>query len=493
MALEELGPTFVKFGQILSTRSYLLPPEYAAELMRLQDRVSPFAFDEVNKIIREELGRGPDEIFRDFDEVPFASASIAQVHRATLMTGEDVCVKVQRPGVRQTLDLDIMILRDLARLVVAYIPEARQYDPVGLVNEFERLSRRETDFGTEAANMAIFRRNFEQVPEIHIPGVVRPLSTSRVLTTEFVDGIKISDVGKLKEAGLDTSSIARIGARVVLKQVFEDGLFHADPHPGNLFVLADGRIAPVDFGIVGRLTREEIDQLGDFLIGLVRGDGVRLLSAIESFNLLPPDAPRRDLLEDVMLLADKYSTRSLGELNVKEAFSEMVSFMRRYKVKVRTEFMLLGKALATYEDVGRVLDPGFNMVEEARPFVKSLARSKYRLASLLGGTGRTWRETVTNLASIPSDIAHLLSLAKDGKLRIEFEHLGLEKLTSEIERSSNRLSFSLIVAALVVASSLILVLGGEVLSYRGFGIAGFAFAAVVGVWLLIDIIRSGRV
>jgi ubiquinone biosynthesis protein len=492
LALEELGPTFVKFGQVLSTRSYLLPPDYALALARLQDRVSPFAIEDVRRIITEDLGAGPDSIFKEFDEVPFASASIAQVHRATLAGGEPVCVKVRRPGVGETLELDIMILQDLARLLETYIPESRQYDPSGIVREFERTSRREIDFTTEAANIAVFRQNFEEVPGIYIHGVVTELSTARVLTTEFIDGIKISDVEKLKAADLDVCAIARIGARAVLKQVFDDGLFHADPHPGNLFVMPDGRIAPVDFGIVGRLTRTEIDDLAEFFVAAVSGDGDKLLAAIDRMKMLPRDVDRRSALEDIMLFIDNYRGNSLGDLNVKKMFNQFIAFLRRYRVRVKTEFLLLGKALGTYEEVGRGLDPSFNMIEEAKPFVKRLVRRKYTLSSLLGG-GMGLGEIVASLASMPSDLAHIISMAKEGRLKIEFEHLGLEKLTHEIERSSNRLSFSLLVAALVVASSLILVLGGEVLTYRGFGIAGFALAALVGIWLLVNIIRSGRV
>jgi ubiquinone biosynthesis protein len=493
LVLEELGPTFIKFGQTLSTRSHLLPPEYAAELAKLQDRVSAFPFEGVESMIREDLGKSPQDLFSAFDRTPFASASIAQVHHASLEDGRKVCVKVQRPGVRQTLEVDIMILEELARLLEAYVPESRQYDPVGLIKEFKRTSRREVDFTIEAANIGIFRQNFEGDADFYIPPVFKHLSSSRVLTTEYVDGIKISDVDRIRQADLDTSAIARTGARGVFKQVFDDGIFHADPHPGNLFVMPDGRIAPVDFGIVGRLTKPEIDNLADFLIGIVRSDENRLLGAMTRLDILPTNVERRDVIEDLMLFVDKYGRRGLGDIDFKEVFAELVSFMRRHKVRVRTEFMLLGKALSTYQEVGRMLDPDFKLMEQARPFVRKLMRRNYLLSALWDGRGRNLGEIINQISSIPSDLAHIISLAKEGKLKIEFEHLGLEKLTGEIERSSNRISFSLIVAALVVASSLILVLGGEVLSYRGFGIAGFAFAAIVSMWLLINMIRSGKV
>jgi ubiquinone biosynthesis protein len=491
MVLEELGPTFIKFGQTLSTRSYLLPPEYRPALARLQDRVSPFPYEEVRRIIRDELGAEPEEVFRDFERVPFASASIAQVHRARLPSGEDICVKVQRPGVRRKLDLDILILHEIARLLEASIPESRQYDPTGIVAEFERPSRRETDFTSEAAFLAIFRTNFENVEEVCIPRVYRDLSTSCVLTTEYVDGIKISHVEELKAVDLDLPQIARVGAGAVLKQVFEDGLFHADPHPGNLFVLTDGRIAPVDFGIVGRLTAGEIDSLADLLISVVHRDGEKLVTVLEGLDVLPPDVRRRDVLDDAMLFIDKYASQDLGKIDLKEAFEDFLSLLRRYRIKLRTEFLLLGKALGTYEDVGRTLDPGFNIMEEAEPYVRKLLRRKYSIFPLL--KGGNLMDSWARLSSIPGDLASIVSQAKEGQLKIEFEHVGLDEVTQEIKRSSNRLSFSLIVAALVVASSLVLFLGAEAAEYRMFGIAGFVFAAIVGAWLLINILRSGRV
>jgi len=491
MALEELGPTFIKLGQILSTRSYLLPPEYAEALSRLQDRVSPFPFEDVRRILEQELGKPPEGLFARFDDKPFASASIAQVHRATLTSGEEVVVKVRRPGVRETLELDIIILHELAELLETYVPESRRYDPKGTVREFERTSRREIDFTAEAANLDVFRHNFAEIREIHIPLVYRKLTTGMVLTTEYIDGTKISDVEKLRKANLDLPAIARAGARAVLKQVFEDGFFHADPHPGNLFVMADARIAAVDFGLVGRLTQQEIDDLADFFIAVVKGDGERLLQAVEKMNALPDDVDRRSALEDAMLFLDKYRTEDLGDHNMKEMFQEVIYLMRRYRIRVKTELLLLSKALGTYEDVGRRLDPEFNMIEEFRPYVEKMIRKKYGITSLFKGKSLT--EFVSNLSSIPSDLANIMSLAKEGKLKIEFEHLGLEQLTSQIERSGNRLSFSMIIAALVVASSLILVLGRSVLTERGFAIAGFALSAVVAAWLLISIIRSGRV
>ncbi len=494
LALEALGPTFIKLGQTLSTRSYLFPPEYSRELAKLQDKVNPLGFDTIREVITAELGRPLDEVFAAFDEVPFASASIAQVHRARLETGEEVVVKVQRPGVREAFAVDVMILEDIARLLEEHMPESRRYDPTGIVREFRRTTKREVDFGIERANIEVFRRNFAGSEEVYVEKTYPEYSTSRVLTIEFIDGIKISDIDRLREADVDTAAVARKGARAVLKQVLEDGFFHADSHPGNLFVLRDGRIAPVDFGMVGRLTEEDMDALSEFFIGFVKKDPARLVGVLEKLGLIPPDTERREVVEDLMLLVDKYSTLSLGQINMKEFISEIMSFLTMYRIRIRTEFMLLGKALGVYEEVGRVLDPAFNMLEEARPFMQRLIRRRYTVAGLLGRRTADLGDMITQIASIPGDLAGLIAVAKAGRLRIEFEHLGLERLTAEFEKSSSRISFSMLVAAVIVASCLIMLFGGDALPYhRALGTGGFLVAAVVGLWLLIDTVRSGRV
>jgi ubiquinone biosynthesis protein len=491
MALEELGPTFVKLGQILSTRSYLLPPGYARALEQLQDKVPPFPVEEAERTIREDLGKGVDELFVRFDETPMASASIAQVHRAKLKSGEDVVVKIRRPGIQEILELDIIILHDLAELLETYVPEARRFDPQGMVDEFERTSRREIDFTTEAANLHVFRHNFAHVPDIYIPRVYEDLCTSRVLVTEYIHGTKISHVEELKRESLDVGRIAGIGARAVLKQVFEDGLFHADPHPGNLFVTPDGRIAAVDFGIVGRLTQREMDDLTEFFIAIVKSDSERLLAAADKMNMLPPDVDRRSALEDAMLFLDKYGKEDIGEHNMKQMFHDILYIMRRYRVRVKTELLLLIKAVGTYEDVGRQLDPHFNMLRESKPFVEKLIRRKYGLTALL--KRKNLLDMVSKMIAVPSDLANILSLAREGKFKIEFEPMGLEHLTGEIEKSANRLSFGMIIAALVVGSSVLLALGHGVSTERGLAFAGFVMSAVVAAWLLINVLRSGKV
>ncbi len=490
-AFEELGPTFIKFGQMLSTRSYLLSPDYASALAELQDRVSPFPAEVAKRVIEGELKRPISEIFAEFEEIPFASASIAQVHRATTLDGKRVCVKVQRPGIESLLALDIAILKQIATLLERYVKESRQFDPTGMVNEFERTVRKEIDFTIEASNIEIFRRNFGTWKQVFVPRVFLELSSQRVLVTEYIEGIKISDIDALNRAKLDTGAIARTGARMVFKQVLEDGFFHADPHPGNLFVLSDGRIAMVDFGIVGRLTRREMELLGDLVIGAVKGDGEKIVEALSGLGFVPADADKRILIEDITTLIDVYRGRNLGQIDFRTAFRDLIWFMRRHRIIMRSEFLLLGRALSTYEEVGRALDPSFNVLEEARLLIRDLATRRAGFARLL--RFEILSDLVSSLVSIPRDLAKIVSDAREGRLKIEFEHIGLEKLTGEMERSTNRLSFSLLIAALIVASSLILVRSDTYSRYHLFGIGGFLLAAVVGAWLLINIVRSGRV
>lgn len=490
-ALEDLGPSFIKFGQMVSTRSYLLPPDYASALAGLQDKVSPFPTDVAKRIIETELNKPIEQIFAEFEEIPFASASIAQVHRATTLDGKKVCVKVQRPGIEDLFAMDIAILKQIASLLEKYVKEWKQFDPTGMVGEFERTVRKEIDFTLEASNIEIFRKNFSTWDEVYVPSVYTDLSTQRVLVIDYIEGTKISDVDALSSAKLDTGAIARTGARMVFKQVLEDGFFHADPHPGNIFVLSDGRIAMIDFGIVGRLTEREMELLGDLAVGAVKGDGDRILKALSDLGFIPQDVDRRMLIEDMTLLMDLYRTRNLGQIDFRTAFKDFIWLIKRNRITIKSEFLLLGRALTTYEEVGKGLDPSFNVLDEARLILRDLALRKAGFTRFV--RLEVLRDLLSSLLSIPRDLAKIVSNAKEGRLKIEFEHVGLEKLISEMERSTNRLSFSLLIAALIVASSLILVRSELYPSYNLIGIGGFLLAAVVGAWLLVNIVRSGRV
>lgn len=493
MALEELGPTFVKLGQVLSMRSFLIPPELAQELSKLQDEVAPVPFSQVQQLLERELGDRMS-LFRSFEETPIASASLSQVYRAVTVRDEDVVVKVQRPGIEEIIEADMDILMDLAQLIERHMPELKPYEPVEVVKELAKTTRRELDFKGEARNIELFTRNFADHPEVYVPKVFWETTTSRVLTTERIRGIKVSEVQQLEEAGLDRRAIAIAGGRAILKQIFEDGFFHADPHPGNLFVLPGNVIAPVDFGMMGRLDDVLVEELADLLSAVVERNVDRAIRTLLRAGVLDEEVDIRSFRVDLADFMDRYYGLSLKHIDMKQALEEGMDVMRRYRVRIQPNLTLLGRALGTYEEVGRILYPEFDLLPLAKPYIRKLMLRRMR-------PGRVMREVIDVLdqmrrllRTLPEEMERIVKSMTRGKFGVELKHVGLEQLIGEIDRASNRLSFSLVIAALIVGSSLVLRLehGPFVFGYPIFGILGFVFAGVLGIGLVLSILRSGK-
>ncbi len=493
-AFEELGPAFIKLGQLLSLRPDLIPSEYASELAKLQDEVAPFPFAEVRKKIEEQLGKPLEQLFAEFDEEPLAAASLAQVHRARTKSGEEVAVKVQRPGIREVIRADLIVLEELAGLIARYVPESELYDPVGAVREFAKTLRHELDFIREGRNIELFRRNFAGDETVHIPGVFWELTTREVLTMEWIEGIKITDLEGLERAGLDRRQVALNGANLVLKQVFEHGFFHADPHPGNILVLEGNVLAPLDFGMVGRLDEPLQLQLGELLIGVVRKDIDRVIRALREMGSLDertdPGGLRRDLADFI----DRYYRVPLAQLEVGQLLDEALTLFREHRVRLPASLVMMGKALVIAEGVGRLLYPELDMITLAQPYIQRLVLR--RLAP--GREARAWtialEESARLLRELPTELRLLLSRLRRGELRAQLEHRGLDRLILELDRASNRLAFALIIAALIVGSALVMQLpvGPKLWGLPLFGFLGFGLAAVLGFWLALAILRSGR-
>jgi ubiquinone biosynthesis protein len=494
-ALVELGPTFVKFGQLLSTRPDILPERYIRELEKLQDEVPPFPFEEVRAIVGEELKSNLEDLFQDFEQTPFASGSIAQVHKARTPAGSIVAVKVQRPGIPRLIETDLHILADLARLIDRHVPELRWVQPGELVEQFGRTIRRELDFLAEAQSAERFRRNFTNDPTRFIPAVHWQFTSARVLTTDWVDGVKVTNVADLEARGFDRREVARNGARAILREVFEHRLFHADPHPGNFFVIENNAIATVDFGIVGRLDDETADQLGLLLTSILDRDADTVLQVFKNLNLLNEEVDASLLRFDIEELIDRYYGLPLQRLNVQSVIGSLLQMVHRHRIILPMNLALLGRMLAVASGVGQALDPEFSIVDEASPFVRSFLVARVDPRKSARKLLKALRQYRDLFRALPSHIEELAAKLKKGELLVSLHHEGLPRLILEIDRSSNRLAFAMIVAALIIGSSLIVHLrqGPEVLGISALGLAGYLIAGLLGLWLVVAILRSGRI
>jgi ubiquinone biosynthesis protein len=494
LAMEELGPTFVKLGQILSMRPFLIPLELVEELAKLQDEVAPFPFEVVKKIIERELKAPLETNFYYFDPNPIASASLAQVHKAVTQNGDKVVIKVQRPDIKKTIDSDMNILKDLANLFDRYIPESRQYDPKGMIEELSKTFRREIDFKNEGRNIDIFAENFKEDKTVFVPKVFWDLSTNLVLTMEFIDGVKISNLQEIERRGWDRKIIARNAGKAVFKQIFIDGFFHADPHPGNIFVLENNVIAPVDFGMMGKLSETAMDEMSDLLIAVVTWDAKAVVKVYDKAGILGEGINLKALEADFNDFMYRYHKIPLSRLDMKTIINDLFYIVHRYEIQVQSELMLLGRALSTYEEVARMLDPDFNFINEAIPFVKKLAKRKYKPKVILRDFLRGVHDLRDFLVGFPFELRRITQKIGRGELSFTLQHKGLEKLILELDRASNRISFALVVAAIIVGSSLIMRMnvGPYLFGYPVLGIVGYVMAGFLGVWLVIAILRSGR-
>jgi len=494
MVLEELGPSFVKLGQVMSTRPDLVPPELRVELEKLQDTVPPFPADEARHIIETELGDSTDAIFKEFGDTPVASASIAQVHRAVLPDGQAVAVKVQRPGIRYTVEVDLEIMLHLGGLMERHLSGMDIIDPVAIVEAFARSIRKEMDFNVEAGHIERFARNFESDPTIRVPRVFRRVSTGRVLTMEFMEGTRVSDLSALAERGLDAQLIADRGADLILTQVFEHGFFHGDPHPGNILVLEGNVICPLDYGMMGRLSTRHREGLGRLVVGVARRDERAITQALLDLSIGDEPESTSKLEADVADLVEEHLYRPLRELQVGVVLNQFVALLVRHRLRIPPDFYLLIKALVTVEGNGRRLAPDFDMVKHMKPFARRLVKERMSPRNLGRDLYHSTVELAMLLRHLPSDARELLGLMKRGKVRLEFEHKGLEPVLKTHDQISNRIAFAIVLASLVIGSALI-VLSDIPPKWREIpviGIVGFTAAGLMGFWLLVSILRHEK-
>ncbi len=492
--LEELGPTFIKFGQMLSIRPDLIPLELCKEMEKLQDKVPPFSDEKVEKQIFDEFKKPINEIFNTFSSSPVAAASLSQVHLAELKTGEKVVVKVQRPGLKKIITADLNILSVLAQLMERHIEETRLYNRPEIVNEFRKTLLKEIDFNTEARNIDKFRRNFKSDDNIYILKVFHDLSTKKVLTMEQIEGIKVSKVEEIEKAGLDRKQIAINGMDAVLKQIFTYGFFHADSHPGNIFVLKDKRIAFIDFGMVGRIDEETKMQLSNILTAVIRQDVPAIIDSFISMGTIDEEVSFKKLSLDLTDLVESYYEIPLKELKMDKVLPDILNVISQNKIKIPPDLFLLSRALITIEGVGKKLYPDFDAVTRTKPFVTKLIRQKYSPKMIAREIKGLARELYRFTRILPKDLTLIFNKIKKGKLKIEFEHRGLENLIFEMDRVSNRIAFSVVIAALIIGSSIVIHVdkGPLLFELPVLGLIGFLFAGAMALWLAIAILRSGK-
>ena len=505
--LEELGPTFVKLGQVLATRVDLFEPEWIAEFGKLQDSAPPVPYEALLAQLAEDLGGPPEQLFAAFEREPLAAASIAQVHRARLADGTEVVVKVRRPGIKPVVEADLRWLLRLAQLAEAESPELRTFSPQQVVQQFSQSLRNELDFSVECRNAARIAAQFEgyadsdasqprpgggellqSPPLIVVPRVHWDWSGERVCVQDYIAGIPGRKLAELDAAGLDRKVLARRGARAVLKMIVQDGFFHADPHPGNVFYLPGNRIAFIDFGMVGRLSERRRGQLMELLLGLVQQEPARVADVLSDWSgngALDHEV----LVSEIEAFVEQYRGVPLRQLQLGSLLSDLAAILRHHQVRLPADLSLLIKAFVTLEGMGRELDPDFDMAGEALPLLRELLQARYAPAALLQRGVGSMRELVALLAGLPRDFSRLLRAARKGRLDIHIDVLHLKRVGNQLDRALNRLVIGIVIAALIIGSSIVLTVPQ---GPQWLGTLGFLTALLGSLWLILSIWGANR-
>lgn len=494
-ALEELGPTFVKLGQVLATRVDLFGPEWIAELGKLQNAVPPLPFERVRPQLVEDLGAEPEAVFAQLDEAPIAAASLAQTHRAWLADGTAVVLKIRRPGIRDTVEADLRLLARLAEIVEAQAPDLHRYRPREVVQQFAQSLRRELDFAAECRNAERIAANFAGHDEIVVPRVHWQWTCERLNVQDFVAGIPGPDLAAVDASGMDRKRLAQVGAGIVLKMVLEDGFFHADPHPGNIFYLPGERLGVIDFGMVGRVSEQRRIQIVQLLHGLVEREAEAVTDVLMEWGEGAWEADETRLQADIGAFVDQYRGVPLKDLRMGAMLLDVTTILRDHGLSLPPDLALMIKAFLTLEGFGRQLDPDFDMAGAARPYVEKVLLARYSPRALLRRGRRGAIDALELAGDLPRELRRLLRAARRGRLNMQIEVTSLKAFGEQVDRAANRLTMGVVTAALVIGSSIVMNSAGGGVPSRwllALGVAGFVGAALTGLWILLSIWRSGR-
>lgn len=499
--LEELGPTFVKLGQVLATRIDLFEPEWIVEFSKLHDNAPPVPYAEVQAQLIEDLGAPPEEIFAWFDPEPLAAASIAQVYRARTHEGDEVVLKVRRPGIRPVVEADLRWMMRLAQLAESESVELRAFKPQAIVRQFGQSLRNELDLAVEARNTERAAANFATYTDddadagapIMIPAIYWDWTSERLCVQQYIDGIPGGRLAAVDAAGLDRKLLARRGGRAVLKMILVDGFFHADPHPGNVFYLPDNRIAFIDFGMVGRVNERRRGELVRLLLGLVKQRPTHVTDVLLDWA---DNGARNDeeLSAEIESFVEQYRGVPLKELRVGEMLNYAIKILRQHRLSMPADLALLVKAFISLEAMGRDLDPDFDIAGQAAPILERLVRERYAPLRMLRRGLDTTGELFDVVTHLPRDLGRLLRLARRGRLEVHVDVHSLRRVGNQLDRAANRLTIGIVIAALIIGSSIVMTVPGgpNLFGLPLFGLIGFLAAFVGGVWLLVSIRRANR-
>jgi ubiquinone biosynthesis protein len=502
LVLEELGPSFVKLGQLMSVRADLFPPDYIEEFKKLQDQVPAVPFNQIRGVVEDEIGRPISEVFPEFNPEPIAAASVAQVHLARLPAGMSVAVKVIRPGILKMIKEDIRLMYLLAFRLERALEAARIIGFVNLVEEFENTIFKELDMYIEAGSIEKFARNFPS-GELYIPRVYWDVTTRSVLVMEHIEGIKMDQVDAIRACGIDPKEIALIGLRSFSRQLMEFGFFHADPHPGNTIVMYDGRVALVDFGITGYLEEKTMRQVANIFLGYAEHDYEMVMEALEEAGLINDTMDLQAFELDLIDMSERFYGRSLRNISAKDVYDQVMRLVLKYRIRMPRNLLLLLKTFIQTEALGKILGSDASILEVTKPYARDLIQRGYTAERIFRNFEKDTRRMSIRMREMPKFVHEILRQTAGGKQRLELSHSGFQEVNKHLEKGVNRLTVGLVISASVVAAALVMNASQEVFSFSIFGfrvisltaflgLLGYVIASVLGIWLIISIYRSGK-
>ena len=488
--LEDLGPTFIKLGQLLSTRPDLLPQEYIVELEKLQDQASRMNFEDVIDQLESELGEDYLDLFQEFSPEPLASASIGQVHKATLQDGTEVVVKVQRKGIEKKVNSDLEIMTDLAGLLEKRVFDDLFISPVEIMDKFSELIKKELDYRNESRNSVKFKTNFAAEEEVKVADLYWDLITKKVLVMEYIEGVSVNNL----DEDVDRHQLAQTIFDSFMKQILLDGCFHGDPHPGNIIITKDNKLGLIDFGLIGQISRSDREIAASLFMALLQQEMDLAVEELLKLGLTTEEIDKRALKRDLYKLVDDYYGATLEQIELGPVVNRVFNLAFEYKIKLPFDFILLGKSLVTVEGLVAKIDPKFDTVAATKPFMSELIKAKFHPKRLLRDLLTGSRNLFETLSGIPDELKYILDLLKNRELSINLRHIGINQFIAKLDIITNRISMALIVAALIIGSSLIMLSdkGPLFLDYPVIGLTGYSLAVVFGSWLVISILKSGR-